>query len=81
MKAILVIDTDAKHIEDLYIETMWNDDFPVNLGEEIHFKPMPNEISTKKITGDDQASLMERCYIYGWNDCIREILNDRSHQE
>lgn len=43
-------------------------------------KPMPNEISTKKITGDDQASLMERCYIYGWNACL-EALEDSQNGE
>lgn len=36
-------------------------------------KPMPTKISTKDITGDDEASLMERSYIYGRNDCIQEL--------
>lgn len=81
MLAILVVDVDdvAKYRADVYrYDDKGNGELEMSY---IPFKPMPNKISTKKITGDDQASLMERCYIYGWDDCIREILYDRSNQE
>lgn len=81
MKAILVIDVptldDGRHLCNEC--PIWNRDrflceYDFNMeAKGCPLKPMPNEISTKKIIGDDQASLMERCYIYGWNDCLKEI--------
>lgn len=63
MKAILVIETDAEHIEDLYVEHIWNDCYPVDLGKEVHFKPMPKK----------HDNVPKHEYELGWNDCIEEI--------
>ena len=65
MKAILVIETDAKHIEDLYVEHVWNDFVLISLGKEYHFKPMP-----KKKNTDFHTNVV---YANGWNDCLKEI--------
>ena len=67
MKAILVIETDAKHIEDLYIGIIWNDFVPIDLGKEYHFKPMPEKMNT------DGCDIEEDSYWQGWNDCLEEI--------
>ena len=69
-KAILVIETDAKHIEDLYVETIWNDYVLVDLGKEYHFKPMPQKMRT------DADDIEEDSYYQGWNDCLDEILGE-----
>lgn len=68
MKAIVVIDIPDKHIL-----KATNDLYDRLKGYKCSLIPMPTKISTKDITGDDEASLMERCYIYGRNDCIKEI--------
>lgn len=67
MKAILVIETDAEHIEDLNVEIIWNDCYPVDLGKKVHFKPMPQKMRT------DEDDIEEDSYCQGWNDCIEEI--------
>lgn len=67
MKAILVIETDAEHIEDLYVEHIWNDCYPVDLGKEVHFKPMPQKRRTD--TGNEYAN----AGAFGWNACLEEI--------
>ena len=73
MKAILVIETDAKHIEDLYVETIWNDFVLIDLGKEYHFKPMPEKRSTN-YTSDFQE--IYKAEARGWNDCIDEIIGE-----
>ena len=78
MKAILVIETDAQHIEDLHVDYIWNDCYPVDLGKEVHFKPMPQ----KKSEEEERAKfpfnedLFYDNYIEGWNACIDEILGE-----
>lgn len=71
MKAILVIETDAKHIEDLNIETIWNDDILIDLGKEVHFKPMP---SYKAVDLNDTRDVVMFCH--GWNTCLNEITGE-----
>ena len=66
MKAILVIETDAKHIEDLYIETIWNDFVLIDLGKEYHFKPMPQRAFI------DQGVPFNE----GWNACLDAITGE-----
>ena len=66
MKAILVIETDAEHIEDLYVEHIWNDCYPVDLGKKVHFKPMP-----KRAFIDQGVPFNE-----GWNACLEEITGE-----
>jgi len=71
MKAILVIETDAEHIEDLYVEHIWNDCYPVELGKEVHFKPMPEKKVEEIQTSDNEY--MSFPYNRGWNACLEEI--------
>ena len=68
MKAILVIETDAEHIEDLYVEHIWNDCYPVDLGKKVHFKPMP-----KKKNTDFHPNIV---YANGWNACLEAITGE-----
>ena len=69
MKAILVIETDAKHIEDLYVEHIWNDFVLIDLGKEYHFKPMPEKMRTDI----DTDSQFINGFRHGFNTCIEII--------
>ena len=71
MKAILVIETDAKHIEDLYIETIWNDFVLIDLGKEYHFKPMPAMVEQGYPCDEYEIGKAD-----GYNKCILEILGE-----
>lgn len=75
MKAILVIETDAEHIEDLYVEHIWNDCYPVDLGKKVHFKPMPEKLQFQEPFNDDYTvSWASRLgFVDGWNACLEEI--------
>lgn len=80
MKAILVIDTDAKRIEDLYVEHIWNDYVLVDLGKEMHFRPMPCKRETHvywKSVGIGNIPTHEISdYDKGWNDCLQTITGE-----
>ena len=84
MKAILVIETDAKHIEDLYVETIWNDYVLVDLGKEYHFKPMPQKISpmeiyrnvVRELGTSKNVDIPNEDFCDGWNYCLDEIMGD-----
>lgn len=76
MKAILVIETDAKHIEDLYVEHIWNDFVPIDLGKEYHFKPMPKEEDIYEVGMDEEDTNAKRQWNKGWNACLDEITGE-----
>lgn len=71
MKAILVIDTDAEHIEDLHISMIWNDVYPVDLGKDVYFKPMP------KKQPKDNSNEVNLGFELGWNACLEEITGEK----
>lgn len=78
MKAILVIETDAKHIEDLYVEHIWNDFVLIDLGKEYHFKPMTQKIESGKNEDGTKTNIPIPCehFAMGWNACIDAIIGD-----
>lgn len=73
MKAILVIETDAEHIEDLYVEHIWNDCYPVDLGKEVHFKPMPNRWIPQLNGLSIGQQIRNIDFGAGWNACLEKI--------
>lgn len=73
MKALLVIDTDAEHIEDLHISMIWNDAYPVELDKDVYFKPLP-ERKAKTLTDCESAGEWLRCC--GYDECLDDILGD-----
>ena len=77
MKAILVIETDTKHIEDLYVEHIWNDCYLVELGKEVHFKPMPKfKINEKRVEFLNMTEREKHFYELGHDDASDEFYEE-----